>query len=440
MAATGATTLLARVDGGATTVRTTAGGDLQTQVVGWAVNEGCVASDDVPPTLEVLTPVDGAQIDEEAFTFEMAGTATDDGTGVAVVELTVDGQLTDLVPDLTGRPGEWTIEHTVPAGPHTLGVTAVDFAGNATTTELTVTATVPAPDEVVIDPEVVQPSPTLEASISGWDPVTGILTLSADPATLGIAPGSILTLAPLPLLPDGLFREVTQVRRVGPAWEVETIPAALVDAFRQLQSAAVVTDPGPGAAGTDGLDGPAALGRDFTLDDICSDGSTDPDDDGTTDPDDPPVVKLCAGADGRIEFGFDWQLDIGWEWAGFSSGPRIDYVRAVATADLTVSAFLQATAKKTWEPDPFKVKEFALPRISVAPFVWLTPEIDLNLEIEAKAEAKLRLTADEAGVHLEAGLEGSGDDVDFIGDGSFTDPSVDFPDDWRGVTGARTSA
>jgi len=101
--------------------------------------------DTVAPSLAISSPVSGAVL--AARTVSVSWTALDTGTGIAQIEVSLDGSTTLL-------PGSAT-SHTftnVTDGPHSIAVRAIDAAGNARSAGVTVLVDATAPTLTVTAP------------------------------------------------------------------------------------------------------------------------------------------------------------------------------------------------------------------------------------------------------------------------------------------------
>jgi hypothetical protein len=109
--------------------------------------------DSAPPILHITAPKDGGYLG--LSTVAVSWTVADSGSGLAKLEITIDrGAPVSLNRSAT----RYTIPN-VPDGPHTINVTAIDFAGNRDTDRIRVTIdTVP--------PEVAITSPTSGSVVS----------------------------------------------------------------------------------------------------------------------------------------------------------------------------------------------------------------------------------------------------------------------------------
>ena len=114
-----------------------------------ATTSSTVEADITPPPIFVNAGIDGATVDNPAFT--VAGT-TEPGT-----QLTVNG--TAVVADASGN---WSLPVTLVVGPNPIPVKATDPAGNESTLTITVTYAVPvAPTTTAAPPP--PPAPTTTA-------------------------------------------------------------------------------------------------------------------------------------------------------------------------------------------------------------------------------------------------------------------------------------
>lgn len=397
--------VLAGVASGATTVRPSVDADVEVRVLGWAVNPKCFTAEQVAPQLEITTPSDGAQIDADFFTFEMAGSVSDAGSGLAAIDIAVDGtSMPDLDVDLTGEPGTWSVEASVPDGQHVVQVTARDFAGNTTSRQVTVSSTSPGAGVTVPDPGLVVPQADLASAVVSFDAEAHVLVLDDLPGVLSLVePGSTIAVDPIaPHLPDGLFHEVVRIQPVPGGWSVQLAPASMFEAFRQIdvtQAPAGAGAPPPGDAGAASSDAPS-IGRDFDAA-WCDNGEYEPDPGPDPDPDPGGGPDICAGMYGFLEIGLDFDFGIYWHWGS----PRLDRFRAVAFAEVSAELFLEAMAETpTWE-DSWELAEITLPTIPVWGPVNLVPEIDVDLMVRASAQASLRIDTTELGLYFEAGAE-----------------------------------
>jgi hypothetical protein len=114
-----------------------------------ATTSSTVVADTTPPPIFVNAGVDGATVDNPAFT--VAGT-TEPGT-----QLTVNG--TPVVADASGN---WSLPVTLVLGPNPIPVKATDAAGNVSTLTITVTYAVPAAPTTTAAPPP-PPAPTTTA-------------------------------------------------------------------------------------------------------------------------------------------------------------------------------------------------------------------------------------------------------------------------------------
>jgi hypothetical protein len=115
-----------------------------------ATTPSTVEADITPPPIFVNAGIDGATVDNPAFT--VAGT-TEPGT-----QLTVNG--TEVVADASGN---WSLPVTLVVGPNPIPVKATDPAGNESTLTITVTYAVPVAPTTTAAPPPPPPAPTTTA-------------------------------------------------------------------------------------------------------------------------------------------------------------------------------------------------------------------------------------------------------------------------------------
>ncbi len=113
------------VSGSARYIRITVNGNSENN---WAsIAELRVDSDATPPAVSVTAPLANATL--AAGTIAVAGTASDTGSGIAKVEVSLDGGTYQLAVTTTSW-SSWTAAIAVPSGSHKLTARATDRAGN----------------------------------------------------------------------------------------------------------------------------------------------------------------------------------------------------------------------------------------------------------------------------------------------------------------------
>lgn len=185
-------------------------------------------ADRVAPVLTVTSPTDGAVLDQaDSPEVTFTGTASDEGSGIREVSLTVGSEVIASAPGpLPG--GTWTITTPVPVGTHEVTATALDWAGRSTSVARTLTVEAPAEDDVVVSPDVtVLDEAALDSLVAVEEDVV-VLTGGTD-----LRAGDVIVSATSELTPDGLLRRVEAVERVGGTSVVHTGPAVLTDAILQ---------------------------------------------------------------------------------------------------------------------------------------------------------------------------------------------------------------
>ena len=106
-----------------------------------------VAGDDAKPTLKVLTPVDGATLEDSVF--EIRAEATDD-SGIAKVEVKIDNELWQIL--ALSDVDTYVARGLLQPGPHILTVRATDSGGNQVEQELSVAVDADKPRVEIVLP------------------------------------------------------------------------------------------------------------------------------------------------------------------------------------------------------------------------------------------------------------------------------------------------
>ena len=128
--------------------------------------------DTTPPAIDVDTVVDGEEVDTSGAgtgtgSFLLAGTTSPDTVSVTV---SAAGESAAALLDTAANPPKWEIDVSAPtSGLIEYTITATDAAGNTTSETVTVDVTLPDPDEVVLDPDVVVVDGPLAAALAAYD-------------------------------------------------------------------------------------------------------------------------------------------------------------------------------------------------------------------------------------------------------------------------------
>lgn len=435
-----AVVVTAGVEDAASWLRTSSDAFVVVQVLGWAARADCGPEEDVPPALEVTSPAPGAAVDAPAFGFVVEGTASDQGSGLAAIDVAVDGvPAPELTVDLAGRPGTWSVEAFTPDGTHELTFTARDFAGNTTSRSLTVTVTTPGPDEVVTAPELLVPDQVaFEGALVSYDPAAGLLVLSALPGTMAtIRPGTTIATYPVePSIPDGLFHRVDQIQQVGGPWRLWLSPGSLDEVLLQItvdtRTGEGLVPQGPqdtsveGGAAAPNAAPTGVVEKPWDIPPItaCVAGSGGPVFN-PPDPDENGGFDICAGIDGAGTIGMEFVLDIG-RGSGFTLKPEVKQVRAVAFAEAEFEGFVRAMLQKTWDDEIDIGPDLPLGKIPIWGPIWLEPTLDLKLKMEARFQAKAELTLARIGGRFEAGIDYHDGEIHAVGEKDLYEPELGF--------------
>jgi hypothetical protein len=130
-----------------------------------------VVLDTMPPAVALVSPPDGEAV---RYMVDVAASVADDGCGVALVDLRVDGR---VLASMSAGPFEAILDTmSLEDGVHVLSAAAVDIAGNAASAAV----------EVIVDntaPEIAMTAPDAGAEVSG---LVGFAAQASDAAGAGL--------------------------------------------------------------------------------------------------------------------------------------------------------------------------------------------------------------------------------------------------------------
>ncbi|WP_456787739.1 Ig-like domain-containing protein, partial [Cellulomonas sp. P5_C5] len=396
--------------------------------------------DRLAPTLAVTSPDDGVRIDlsvDGAVIVE--GSATDTGSGVAKVEVVVDGTDTgDATLTRHGNRADFIWQVVPLDGSHTVVVRAFDKKGNVSSVRRTVTTT--SPGEVIPNPDLdAAGSDAIESTITAATPST----LTVDTASSPVDVGNIVALGPTAATPQGALRRVVAVHDLGSTVVLDTVNATLQETFNELHVHQRITGTPPAPATSQGTGVAAATDLSLSLIDhtwaneyafhVCYDAhmtefSLCPEDEDEDEPgeDDGPDTgteheisgEIAVTAKDSLTFALDAEVDIDIQrdsWLDLT--PSLHQVSFVLVGDQkieierAIEGSLSASAGASVEGSPRELLDKYFPSLHLPPVtvptglvpLVFTPQIELSLTGALEATASLEMTT-EVTLHEELGV------------------------------------
>jgi hypothetical protein len=365
-------------------------------VVGWTAAP--VGTDTTQPTATVESPTPGTTIDAtDSGSLTMVVAASDPGSGVAAVEVTVAGTTTPARVELVGTDLRWVVEvAAIASGSQDYVVDVADRAGNVRTVTATYTLSAPGEEDTVLDPDTTVVDGTV-GELTAYDAGTGVMVFTGD-VTATVRPGQILASDPTTLAPRGYLRVVTGLSRTGATTTVRTRQAAVTEAVRQADIDVTLPPEEVARRAAVELELAQTHTAQLTLDATYVSGAFT------------STFSLAGGVTASVGLRIRLEIDLGWGvW------PEVTRFEAVAEAALTVSASetISAEFHKAWtRPTPFlSISLGAIP--TPIPGVVITPE--LNLDADADVTISGSLTAEfTTGKRFQVGVIYDGETWDEI--------------------------
>lgn len=233
----GAQAQLALVPADAVTEIRRGSAEVVLQRLGDIVGDDASASSDLAVSIE--SPRNGAEVSlDEVASFVLDGTVESASASLESVRIYATDETAETADDtligtaeLQYRAGvsRWSFDLGVPAtGSYTFRAEAVDRTGLTSSSEVTLTVTLP--DETVplmnADTRVVTPA-QLESLVALTD---STVVFGVDP---GYAPGDVIAGAASTVSPQGFLRRVQSVEKTDAGWVVTTVTASLIEAISQ---------------------------------------------------------------------------------------------------------------------------------------------------------------------------------------------------------------
>lgn len=362
-------------------------------IVGWTA--GPVASGDTAlPSVTVESPTPGGGVDaSDAGSFTMVIAASDPGSGVAAVAVTVAGNTVPARLQMSGSALRWVAD--VPgaaSGSRGYVVEAIDRAGNVGSVTATYTLTAPAPEATVLDPDTTVVDETV-GELTSYDAGTGVMVFAGD-VTATVRPGQILASDPTTLAPQGYLRMVNGVSVTGSTTTVRTRQAVVTEAVRQADIDVTLPPQQSARSATAEIELTQTFPAELTLEATYVSGGL------TT------TFALAGGVTASV--GLHIKIKIALSWLVV---PKVEHFEAIAEASLAVSASetISGEFTKSWTR-PTPILSVNLGAIATPiPGLVITPELIIDADASVTVAGALSASF-STGKRFQVGVIYDGED------------------------------
>ncbi len=376
------------------------------------------------PVATVTSYEDGQTIDigSDGFLPMLAGTIVEDGTPVADVVVSANGETESAG---IHRRSDGTIRWFLPLAAPTSGVVdytidVVDDDGASNTTSFSLDLVAPDTDDIVVSPFVIVLEDRVGTELVSYDPASQIVSVSMDATE--VVPGSILIVEPTDAYPSGLALRVDDIVAADASQLTAATSGAPWDTiFVQVGAAPVAglatfAEPPPPDAAIVNLVTTGSLSLSQSLPSISLNG-------GIGEVDFTGQVTSLVVARLRVQ--------AEWEWLGLPDVDVLDFNAALqGTASGTMSVGVSGSASAS---DSIELFDQQLGRgfftIGPVPVYWtVEAEADLTASVSASADANLSSTVNapfRLGLVLNAAGDGVRPDTAFALNGTGVQPTLE---------------